>query len=145
MQPPEPAFEQVTVGDGQQFVGRCRSVDRQHPQVGRASTLARRLADAHVDEEALQPGVESVRIAEAPQVAPGDHQCVLQGILGPIDIPQDPMRDRVEPVAPNADQVDKRLPIPALRRLHEISIHGACSSVAPDRGRRPNLLVEQSG
>jgi hypothetical protein len=118
-QPPEPAFEQVTVGDGQQFVGRRRSVDRQHPKVGRTPTLARRLADAHIDEEALKPGVESVRIAEAPQVTPSDHQRVLQGILGAIDIPQDPMGDREETVAPNADQVDKRLPIPALRRLYK--------------------------
>ena len=36
------------------------------------------------------------------QVTPGDHQSVLEGVLGPIDIPQDPLRDREEPVASNA-------------------------------------------
>ncbi len=40
----------------------------------------------------MQPSVESVRIAETPEVTPGDHQRVLQGILGPIDVPRDTLR-----------------------------------------------------
>ena len=143
-EPTEPAFEQVPVGHGQQIVGCGRSFDRQHAQIGRSATLARRLADADIDDEPLKPRVETVRIAETPQVTPGDHQRVLEGILGPIDIAKDPLSEPEQPVAANVDQVDKRLPIPALRRLHEISIHGACSSVAPGRGRRPTLLVEGS-
>ena len=108
-----------------QLVGRGRSVDRQHPQVRRPAALARRLGDADVDHEALEPRIESVRIAEALQVAPGDHQRVLEGILGPIDVAEDPLGDREEPVAPSADQVDVRLPIPVPGRLHEVAIHGS--------------------
>ena len=76
-----------------------------------------------MDEDPAQPRVESVRIAEAPQVAPGDHQRVLQGVLGPIDVAEDPLGDREEPAEARADQVDVRLPITALCRLDEISIH----------------------
>ena len=47
----------------------------------------------------MDPGIEPVRIAEARQVTPGDHQRVLQGILGPVDIPKDPVRDREQAVA----------------------------------------------
>ena len=80
----------------------------------------------------MDPGVEPVRIAEARQVTPGDHQRVLQGILGPVDIPEDPMRDREEPAAAEADQVDERRLIASLCRLDEIAIHRL------SRGWRPS-------
>ena len=79
----------------------------------------------------MDPGVEAVRIAEARKVTPGDHQRVLQGILGPIDVPEDPLCDREEPVAMHADQVDECRLVPALRRLDEIAIHRP----HPGRGR----------
>ena len=64
----------------------------------------------------MEPGVESVRIAEVRQVTPGDHQRILQGILGPIDVAEDPLGDRKESVLPSADQVDDtppdRRPVP---------------------------------
>ena len=123
-EPAEPTFEQVPVGDREQLVGSGRSVDRQDPQVRGSAALARRLGDADVDEEALEPRIEPVRIAEAPQVTPGDHQRVLEGILGPIDVAEDPLGDREQPVCRATDQVDVRRPIPVLCRLDEIAIHG---------------------
>ena len=107
-----------------QFVGSGRSVDRQDPKVRGSATLARRLGDAHVDEEALEPRIEAVRIAEAPEVTPGDHQRILEGILGPIDIAEDPLCGPKETVLPSDDQVDIRRPIPVLCRLDEIAVHG---------------------
>ena len=71
----------------------------------------------------MNPAAEPVRIAEARQVTPGDHQRVLQGVLGPVDIPEDPVRDRVEAVTMQTHQVDERLLIAALGRLDEIPIH----------------------
>ena len=134
-QPAEPAFEQVPVGDVEEVVGRGRSV---RPAATRRfadpAALARRLGDADVDEEALEPRVEAVRIAEAPQVTPGDHQRVLQGILGPIDVAEDPLGDREEPVVANADQVDICLPIPVPRRLDEIPIHRILPPAHPSEG-----------
>jgi hypothetical protein len=97
-----------------------------------------------MDEEALEPRIEPVRIAEPSQVPPGDHQRILQGILGPIDVAEDPLGDGKEAVASNADQVDERRPIPALRRLDEIAIHRVCPF-----GTRwwcpPTLLVGSAG
>jgi hypothetical protein len=78
---------------------------------------------------AMQPRIEAVRIAEPSQVTPGDHQRVLEGILGPIDIAEDPLGDREQVVAPSADQVDVCLPIPVPSRLHEVPIQ----RVAPRR------------
>jgi hypothetical protein len=75
-----------------------------------------------VDEEALQPGVEAVRIAEAGQLTPGDHQRLLYGILGPSDVPEDPLSDGHEPVAVRPGQDSERLPVPPLRLLDEVAI-----------------------
>jgi hypothetical protein len=71
----------------------------------------------------MDPGIESVRIAEVPQVTPGDHQCVLQGILGPIDIPEDALRDREEPVTARLHQIDECRLVATLRRLDEVAVH----------------------
>ena len=79
----------------------------------------------------MQPGVEPVRIAECPQVTPGDHQRVLYGILGPIDVSQDPLRDPEEPVTAHADQVGVCLPVPVPCRLDEITIHCGPSGWCP--------------
>jgi hypothetical protein len=73
------------------------------------------MLDAHVREYALQPEVEPVRIAEARQVTPGDHQRVLHRILGPVDIPKDPTSDREQAVDARADQVHEGDPIAPLR------------------------------
>jgi hypothetical protein len=64
-QPAEPAFEQVPVCDGEQVVGSGWSVDRQDPKVRGSATLTRRVGDADVDEETLEPRIEAVRIAES--------------------------------------------------------------------------------
>ena len=102
--------------------------------------VARRLGDAGSDEDAVEPGVEAVRIAEPGQVAPGDHQRLLHGILGPIDVAEDALRDREEAVATGADQVGVRLPVPASCGLHEIAIHPRRSSSTPIGGAFQHLM-----
>ena len=71
----------------------------------------------------MHPRVEPGRIAEAPQVTPGDHQRILEGILGPVDIAEDPLRNREETVDAPADQVGEGLLVPVACRLDEIAIH----------------------
>jgi hypothetical protein len=122
-EPPEPAFELVPVGDREQVIGRGRSVDRQHSQVRGSAPLARRLVDAFTDDDTVDPRVEPVRIAEASQVTPGDHQRLLKGILGSVDIAQDPVRQHEESVDPRAHQVDECRLIAVLGRFHEVAVH----------------------
>jgi hypothetical protein len=82
----------------------------------------------------MEPGVESIRIAEPRQVTPGDRQRFLQSILGSIDVTKDPLSEREEAVATNTDQVGVRLPVTGPCRLDEIAIHRLRSSVAPSGG-----------
>ena len=122
-EPTEPAVELVAIGQGQEIVRCGRVVEREHVEVRDPPALPPGFGDADVREESVDPGVEAVRIAEVRQVPPGDHQRVLQGILGPIDIPEDPIRDRVEAIAPRPDQVDECRLISSLGRLDEVAIH----------------------
>ena len=90
----------------------------------------------------MNPAAEPVRIAEARQVTPGDHQCVLQGVLGPVDIPEDPVRDRVEAVTMQTHQVDERLLIAALGRLDEVPIHPTVRELASVGDAGPPVSVD---
>jgi hypothetical protein len=89
----------------------------------------------------LEPRIEAVRIAETSQVTPGDHQRVLEGILGPIDVAEDPLGGREESVLANGDQVDVRVPIPVPCRLDEIAVHGLRLVGRVRCGRDLTLLV----
>jgi hypothetical protein len=123
------------------FVRTGRKIGWEHAKVGDDTTLTYRFANTGSDDETVEPRVEPFRIAESGQITPGDHQRVLYGILGSVDIAEDPLRDREEPVAPDADQIDIRLPIPVPGRLHEVAIHGSRLPMAARGGRRLTLLV----
>ena len=72
----------------------------------------RRASDvAGVDERSLEPGVEPLRIAEAGQLAPGDHQRLLHRVLGEVDVAEDAARDPEEQVPTRAGQDGERLPV----------------------------------
>ena len=123
--------ELVAIRQGQEIVGRGRIVEREHVQVCDPAALPSGVGDADVREKSVDPGVEAVRIAEVRQVPPGDHQRVLQGILGPIDVPEDPIRDREQAIPARSDQVDERRLISSLGRLDEVAIHRMLPVVAP--------------
>jgi hypothetical protein len=123
--PTEPTLELVPVGDRKQVVGGSRSVDRQNSKVDGSAPLARRLADAHVDEHAAEPRIEAVRIAEPAQVTPGDHQRLLHGILGPIDVAEDLEGDGEQPIRARTNQVHEGCLVAASRCCHEIAIHSS--------------------
>ena len=138
-QPSEAAFDAVAIVQGQRLVRARRSVDRENADVGDPRIRAACLGVARVDEQPLEPGVEAVRIAETGQLTPGDHQRLLYGVLGPSDIPKDPLGDRHEPVAMRPGQDGKGLPVATLRLLNEIAIQQiALRGVR--RGRLPTLL-----
>lgn len=121
--PTEAAVELVAIGDADVLVGSDWTLDRHDAEIHGPSALARRRRDADVGEQTMDPGVEPVRIAGARKVTPGDHQRILEGILGQIDVPEDPMRDRKETVAAMADQVDECRLVAPLRRFDEVAIH----------------------
>ena len=71
----------------------------------------------------MDPGLESVGIPELGQPAPGEHEGVLQRVLGEARVAQDPAGDRVERVADLVHQDRERLSISLAGPLDQVSIH----------------------
>ena len=80
-------------------------------------------AIAAVDEHAVHPRLEAVRVAELRQLAPRGDERVLEGVVGEVRVPEHPERDRVQPVGGLPDEGRKCVAIPAPRLLDEVSIH----------------------
>ena len=86
-------------------VGSARSVDRQDPDARYPSPVPSQLLVTGIDEQPIEPRREALRIAEPRELAPGEEECLLDGVLCPLRIPQDPVRDRVAEVAVEVDQL----------------------------------------
>jgi hypothetical protein len=123
LEPSEGAIHDVAIDHAGELVARNVVVEVQDLELRVSAPVSPRVLDAHVREHALEPEVEPVRIAEVRQVTPGDHQRVLQGVLGPIDIPENPSGDREQAIDTCADQVHEGDLVAAPRRDHELSIH----------------------
>jgi hypothetical protein len=123
LQPPEGTVELVSICHAEERIRLGRRLDGEDPQIRRPATLASRLLDADTGKEALNPGIEPVRVAKVGQVAPGHDEGVLQCILGPIHVAQDPLREREESVTARPHQVDECRLVASLGRLHEIAVH----------------------
>jgi len=123
LEPAERSIHDVAIDHACEDISLRVGVDLQDCQSRVPAAVPSSVLDAHVREHALDPEVEPVRIAEARQVTPGDHQRVLQGILGPVDVVKDPSCDREQAIDARAHQVHEGDLIATLRRHHELSIH----------------------
>jgi hypothetical protein len=131
------AFQLVAVADPEVVVVGSGELEGQRLDVDDGpAARAGRLRDARANHDAAQPGVEAIRVAKRRQVAPGDHQRLLHGVFGLLDVSQDPLRDRVEPVATGADEFGIGLPVSVPGGCHEVVIHCSVLCVGAQRGRR---------
>ena len=130
-EPAERSIESISIVHRRRLVRPAGSIDGQDPDVRVPGAHPARFRVTGIDEEALQPGVEPVRIAETGQLTPGDHQRLLNGVLGPSDIPEDPLGDRHEPVAVRPGQDGECIPVPLPRLLDEVAIQPIVPPVAP--------------
>ena len=71
----------------------------------------------------MEPGLEPIVVTERPQVAPGQDERRLHGILGEVTVAEDPGRDRHAPIADRAGQGVEGLFVAQLRPVHELSVH----------------------
>ncbi len=74
-------------------------------------------------EEPVRPGVEARRVAELGEVSPDGQQRLLRRILGKVDVAQDPVRHRMEPIAHRDGQAREGLLVTALRSNHQLGVH----------------------
>jgi hypothetical protein len=81
------------------------------------------LAVAGVDEKLEEPRFESAFVSQLGQFAPRDQERLLNRILCSATVAQDPVRDRVEPIAQRQDQRCERLLVPSFGPIDEFGVH----------------------
>jgi hypothetical protein len=52
----------------------------------------------------MEPDLVARHVAQPRQAAPGEKECLLDGVLGPLRVTQDPIRDRVAPATVEVDE-----------------------------------------
>ncbi len=129
-EPPEGSLEQVAVVHGQVFVRAGRARDGKDPRALGPSLATPGLGVARVGEDAVEPRLEAGRVAKRAELVPGGDQRALHGILGQVEVAEDPHRDRQARVADQARQGVERFRVAPLRLLDEFDLHPSLRSVA---------------
>jgi hypothetical protein len=76
-----------------------------------------------MDEDAVDPRLEALGVPKLRDPAPGEHEGVLQRVLGKARVAQDPLGDGVERVTDLVHQDGERLAIAPAGLLDEDPIH----------------------
>ena len=87
-----------------------------------------------IDKEAVQPELEALGIAQPRELAPGKDERLLDGVLCPLDVPEDPVRDRVAAITIEVDELGEGALV-ALPSTLDRTSPAWVPSTAPDRGR----------
>jgi hypothetical protein len=119
----EGSLQLIAVRELGEIVARLLPFDRELRQLERTPARAPDVVMAGVHEEAVEPGVERVRVAQTLDVAPGSDEGVLDGILRGIPIAQDPPRDRVQAVVRGGREGIEGLVIAPLCAFDEFGRH----------------------
>ena len=96
----------------------------------RAPRRSRRLV-ADADEDASEPGLESIGVAQAGQLPPGDDERLLHSVVGQVELAEDPSRDAEQPVTMRANEDGEGVSITTLGLLDEVAIHPAHHAARP--------------
>lgn len=121
----ERTIELVPVGDHARCVRHCADVDRAELDLESTTTEAPALVQAGSDEEAVEPGVETIGIAEGGKVPPGPNEGLLDSILGPFRIAQDQSRCAIEPAGTSSDEVGEGLGVAPCGSVDQVPLHHA--------------------
>lgn len=88
-------------------------------------------------QDPVDPRIEALDVAETRQLSPGDHECLLDGILRQPEVAQDPVRDRQELITSRTCQAGERLFVSGSRSLDEGKLHPRLLIRCVRRGRLP--------
>ena len=75
------------------------------------------------DGEPVQPGVPCLGIAKSANVAPGQHERLLDRVLGAIRIPEDELGGAMQTASRRTHQLGECLVIAVPGSLHELDLH----------------------
>ena len=134
---PEGAFELVAIDDRADAVGHHRFVNRQQSNVRRPTTGFSALGIAGADEKPIRPSLEAGRVAQFGKVLPDTEQRLLGGVLGNVDMAQDPVRTSPE-TGQRSWRRSRRMP-PRRQPVHVSRSRCPCPSPGLSIGFVPTL------
>ena len=120
---PEAALDLVAALDIAGVVAAARGVHRGDFHEHRPASHPALLVTAGMEEEAVEPRVNTVGIAQRPEVPPRPDQAFLDGVLGRAIVPEDPPGDRVQPIDRCPGERREGLVIAALCPLDDVPRH----------------------
>ena len=97
-----------------------------HLDLDRTSASTPRLVEAGIHGQAMQPRLKAIRIAQAPEIAPGAEQGVLDRVARELRVPDDQAGRRVQPRDRSFDELGEGVMIASPRAFDELSlVHGS--------------------
>lgn len=121
----ESAIQLIAIGKRTPDVGWACPVDAQQLDLDGVPASTPGDVDARVDRQSMQPGVESLGIAEPGQISPGLEEHLLDRVLREVAIAEDQSGDRLQPRAGSAGKQREGVMIAPPRSLDELPlVHG---------------------
>jgi len=119
------ALELITVRNEAGLVPDRRRRDRVEFDFHRPAAAAANDVEAGVDGQSVEPGLESIWVAQAREVAPRSDVGVLDGVAGEVLVAKDQAGDRLEPRDRPADEQPEGVVIASACPFDEIPlVHG---------------------
>ena len=137
-EPFERAIEGIPVDDRDHRIRPARSVDRQDRDPRAPAAVAAQLLVTGIDEQPMQPWSEPFRIPQPWEIAPGEEECLLDGVLRPFRIAKDPIRDGVAQVTVEVDQLREGDVVAVTGLFDQPRPHVAVLQRRPIRTLHPN-------
>ena len=122
LQPLQRGIEQVAVGYGRSDVADGRPIERQQLDLDRATASPPNDVDTGSEDQAVQPRLEAIGIAEGWQAPPSGEEPILDRVSRELVVPEDQAGCRVQPRDERAGKRGKGIMIASPRALDELSL-----------------------
>ncbi len=122
---PERRVKEIAIGNHRRDVGGRRSIERRQLDLDRAPAAASNRVDAGAKDQAVEPGLEAIRIAQRRKVPPSPDETLLDRVSRKLVVPENESGCRVQPRDERACKHGKGVMIASPRSLDELSlVHG---------------------
>jgi hypothetical protein len=131
VEPPHDGVDEGAIGHSVGWIRGGWREQRHDLDFDRSPSTTTSKVQTRVDGQAMEPGVEPVGVAEAPQVPPGAEEAFLDRIARELRVPEDEASGRVQPRDGPVDELGEGVMIALPRSLDESSlVHGFLACLA---------------
>lgn len=131
-QPPEGSFDGIALDDGVVTDRLELGVPWQHPNLCMHASRTPGLGIALARENAVKPRLEPIGVSKRTEVAPGQDECRLNGVISAVGVAQDPERDCHALIANQPGKSIEGLTVPLLGTVDERCVHPTLPQSPPD-------------